>query len=134
MQQLLIGLVTDSVLLQDGREPAVEILLILSYDAELFLSSEESNNMLLLEVQPPHNVVAALERQHAAWQRACLELLLRLVVFQPRGAFQTFGAKHEKLFLHRLQLPQVAVARHRAPARCAAPRHHSTITHTSRSR
>lgn len=65
MEQLIAGVV-GAVLLEDGGEPRVQLLLVLRHDTELLLPSEQRYDVFLLEVQPPHDVVAAFERQHAA--------------------------------------------------------------------
>lgn len=119
MKQLLAGIIR-AVLLEDGRQPCVQVLLVLSHDAELLLPREQRDHVLLLQVQPPRDVVAALERQHAPRHRPRPELLLRLVVLQPRGAVLRLRPQHKVLLLHRLQLPEVALAHH--GARATAPR------------
>lgn len=126
MEQLVAGVVS-AMLLEDGGEPRVQLLLVLRHDTELLLPSEQRYDVLLLQVQPPHDVVAALERQHAARRSSRAELLLRLIVLQPRGALGRLRAQHEVLLLHRLQLPQVPLAHHGARAPASRRRHHSCI-------
>ena len=83
VQQLVAG-VLGAVLLEDGGQPGVQLLLVVGHHAELLLAREQRDDVLLLEVQAPHDVVAALERQHAARRHPRAELLLRLIVLQAR--------------------------------------------------
>lgn len=101
VQQLVAG-VFSAVLLEDGGEPGVQLLLVLRHHAELLLAREQRDDVLLLQVQSPHDVVAALERQHAARRHSRAKLLLRLIVLQPRRALRRLRAQHEVLLLHRL--------------------------------
>lgn len=126
VQQLVTG-VLGAVLLQDGGQPGVQVLLVVRHHAELLLAREQRDDVLLLEIQAPHDVVAALQRQHAPWRHPCAELLLRLIVLQPRGTLRRLRAQHEVLLLHRLQLPQLPLAHHGARAPASRRRHHSCI-------
>lgn len=123
MKQFITGIICP-VLLQDSSQPGMQVLLVLRHNAELLLPRKQRNHVFLLQIQSPHDVVAALEREHPPRHRARSELLLRLVVLQPRGALLRLGAQHEVLLLHRLQLPEMALAHDGARATTARARRH----------